>query len=265
MQKILVLILLFTIFTNTVLGFDFQTARNDYVFSEDKYKTDLFDFNFKKATYQKNQTLSLKEEFRLSTYKFVGSRNLLIKNYLTMLRIRTFEALGIDNSQKEIIYSKIDGEVNWFDNRKNNYDLTNTLEDIIRKSKEEDIKYETETLPVIYYALANISLGDAVTIKNKHVTIYNNHKKEAEELIKLGRADASLFDRWFKDIDRELELILQIENLTKTDIDKIFGEDTYKRQSGYENAIETLDPIKSNLLRLNSFVMELENAINTKR
>lgn len=245
--------------------FTFQKSREDYVFTEDTYKKDLFDFNLKKAAYQKNQTLSLKEELRLATYTFINSRNNLIKNYLTMLRIKILESKGIDNSRKEDLYAKLDQEISWYADRKNKYDLSNTLEDILSKSTEEDKRYKESTISSIYHVLMYISLGETISIKNGHIAIYNDLKKESDELIKLGRADATLFDRWFKDIDKELELINEIQKDTETKISLIFGSDVYQRETAYENAVEELDPVKSHLLRLNGFIMELENVIASKR
>lgn len=245
--------------------FTFSKARTDFVYTEDNYKKDLFDFNLKKASYQKNPTLSLKEELRISTYKFINSRNELIKNYLTMLRIKTLESIGIENLKKESIYTKLDPEVMWFGNRKNSYTNTDRLEDILNKSREEDSRFETDTTPIIYLSLAHISLGEVESLKQEHMKLYNSLKKESEELIKLGRADSSLFDRWFKDIDKELNSISDIEKSTLAEIEIILGDDEYKRDKAYENAIETLDPVKSNLLRLNGFVKELENVISNKR
>ncbi len=235
--------------------FTFNKAREDFVFTEDNYRKDLFDFNLKKASYQKNPTLSLKEELRGSLYKFIGTRNSLIKNYLTMLRLRG----------PELTYSKIDSEVLWFDSRKNSYTNNTSLEDLLSKSKEEDVKYQTDTLPVIYLSLAHISLGEVKTVKSEHVKIYNNLKSEADNLVKLGRADAGLFDRWFKDIDQELNNITTIESNVLQEIEKIFGDDEYKRDSGYKNAIEELEPAKISLLKLNGFIKELENVLESKR
>ena len=245
--------------------FTFNKAREDFVFTEDNYKNDLFDFNLKKASYQKNPTLSIKDQLRVSTYKFVISRNELIKNYLTMLRIKTLESTGIENSTKESIYTKLDPEVVWYEGRKNNYSMANTLEDLINKSKEEDSRFERDTTPIIYLSLAHISLGEVESLKQEHIKLYNSLEKESEELIKLGRADAGLFDRWFRDIDKELNSITDIEKGTLTEIEKILGDDEYKRDKGYENAIETLEPVKSNLLRLNGFIKELENVLESKR
>ena len=92
----------------------------------------------------------------------------------------------------ELTYSKIDSEVLWFDSRKNSYTNNTSLEDLLSKSKEEDVKYQTDTLPVIYLSLAHISLGEVKTVKSEHVKIYNNLKSEADNLVKLGRADAGL-------------------------------------------------------------------------
>lgn len=98
--------------------FSFERARQDYIFVEDNYKKDLSDFNLKKASYQKNETLSLKEELRNSTYKLVLSRNSFVKSYLTMLRMRVVESKGIENGQKESLFAKLDAEVSWYDGRK---------------------------------------------------------------------------------------------------------------------------------------------------
>jgi len=257
MRKLIIFLILFFVLVTPTFAqdFTFNKAREDYVFTEDNYKKDLNDFNLKKASYQKNPTLSLKEELRVSLYKFIGSRNDLVKNYLTMLRMKGLESVN----------TKIDPEVVWYQNKKNSYSVNDSLEDILSKSKEEDAYYETDTLLVIYFALSNISLNQVKTIKEDHLKLYKNLKSESEELIKLGRADASLFDRWFKDIDQELDSISLIEKDTLTQIDKIFGSDEYQRNNGYKKAIETLDLAKTNLLKLNGFIKELENVIASKR
>ena len=245
--------------------FTFTKAREDYVFTEDTYRKDLADFNLKKDSYNKNPTLSLKEELRISLYKFVGTRNSLFKNYLTMLRIKTLESKGIETGKKEEIFTKIDPEVTWFSERKNSYSTNDTLEDIVMKTGDEDTRWRTNTLPVIYFTLAHTSLGEVRATKEDHIKIYRDLKRESQELVKLGRADTSLFERWFRDIDQELNNIGEIEKATLVEIEKIFGADEYRRSGSYENAIETLEPVKTNLLRLNGFIKELETVISDKR
>lgn len=245
--------------------FTFTKAREDYIFSEDNYKKALFDFNLKKAAYNKNPTLSLKEEFRLSSFDFINQRNVYIRNYVTMLRIKTLENNGLNNDQKNKIYEKLDKEVAWYDGRKNEYKDTDTIEQVLEKSKAEDTRFKNETLPTVYYTLSYNSLGDSIVIKEKHIKMYEKLKNEANSLVSLKRADESLFKRWFDDIEKELGLISQKEKDTITSIENVFSGDAYRRESAYEDSIEIISTVKSNLYKLNSFVMELENVIITKR
>lgn len=266
-KKLTFVIVLLLIFHTPVLAedFNFLVARNDYVFSNDNYKNDLFDFNFKKGSFVKNPTLSIKEDLRLSLYKFVNSRNDLIKNYLTMLRLKTMESKGIINSEKEIIYSKIDPEVAWYVDSKKLYLDNNTVEDVLLKSKEEDKKYEGETLPTIYYTLSQISLGDVRNIKNRHLDILESLKQQSKELVDSGKADSDLFDRWFLDITYELDKISSIEINVLLEINKLANIKDREALSIYTNINEELELIKPSLLKLNGFIKELNTVISSKK
>lgn len=267
MKRIILIVILLLIFVSPAIAQDFNSSKaySDYIFTEDTYKTRLTTFNLKKDSYQKNSTLSLKEESRLALLDFLSSRDDLVKNYLTLVRIKTLESEGLNIVDKQNVYSKLDPEVLWFDNQKNNYTLNDTLENLVTKSQEEDKKYQNETVPVIYYSLATLSRGEVIRLKNEHLKIYDELKNEANNLVTLGRADSELFDRWFKDIDKELENLSKVEREVQTEIDKIFGADEYLRDSGYKKAIEALEPARASLLKLNRFLMELETTINTKR
>lgn len=240
-------------------------AREDYIFIEDNYKKDLFDFNLKKASYKKNPTLSLKEEYRLAAYKFVDSRNKYMTSYLTMIRINISDSKGLETNEKESVFQKIDSEVNWYLSRKNSYQNSDTLESIIGKTAEEDNRYSSETLPAIYYSLSYLNLGSVTDIKNEHLKIYSKLKDEALRIVQLGRADSSLFDRWFKDIDNELSTLSTISTNTKVQIDKIYGADEYQRGSSYKRSVEEISLSKQSLLKLNKYILELENTVGSKR
>lgn len=242
----------------------FTKAREDYIFVEDNYKRNLSDLEIKKDAYRKNPTLSLKEEARISYLTFAKTRNDYIRSYFTVLRSKSSESKGLSNSEKQEIYRKIDPEVVWHEKRNDDYKDLDTLEDIVNKIKEDVIRYE-QNKPIIYFTLANISLGEVKNTKEEHISLYNKLKGEANELIKLGRADAGLFDRWFRDIDQEINNLSDIESKTKKEIDKIYGADEYQRSSGYKKALETLDPAKFSLLNLNRFIKELDNTIQSKR
>lgn len=245
--------------------FNFSKAKDDFVFVHDNYRVALYDFNLKKDSYNKNRTLSLKEEFRISTFKFINSRNTLIKSYLTMIRMKILESSSISESDKQNIYSKIDSEVEWYLKRTESYNTNDTLEDLIAKSKEEDIKYQKDTDTVIKYGLLYIGLGDIMEIKNKHQLIYDSLNKESKNLVLLGRANEELFIRWFNETENEINTIDDLVHKTKSQIETIFSEDSFREDKAYQNVQKNLIDIKVNLLKLNNFVFELETVISDKR
>lgn len=245
--------------------FNLEKAKNDYIFAEDQYEESLKTFNLKKDSYLKNQTLSLKEETRIALLNLLPKRAEYMKTYLTVIRTKIAELTGLTSDEKQLVFSKIDPEVVYYQDRNNSYQLTDNLETLLSKSREEDQKYRDETLPVVYFSLVNIGLGDAVDLKNKNVVIYTQLRTEAENLIKLGRADSDLFDRWFKDIDLELNKITDIENDVRTVLSEIFSKNKYQVERVYEDSIEILSPISGSLVKLNEFVFELETTISEKR
>ncbi|HCR35978.1 hypothetical protein A2130_00435 [Candidatus Woesebacteria bacterium GWC2_33_12] len=258
MKKVFVIVILFLIIIFPVYAQDLTTKKafDDFIFSQDNYRASLTEFNLKKGSYQKNPTLSLKEEARVSLYDFLTKRNDYKRTYLTVVRTRTSDMT---------VYSKIDPEVVWYEKREDNLKSTDSLEDLLIKSNEEDIRYQTDTLPIIYFSLGNISLSSIIELKIEHINLYEKLKNEAGELVELGRADSSLFERWYKDIDAELTKINDIEKVTKIEIQKIFSADNYQVKKSYEKVTEKLSPAKSNLLQLNKFISELELTISEKR
>ncbi|HLD92050.1 MAG TPA: TspO/MBR family protein [Patescibacteria group bacterium] len=242
-----------------------KKAFDDYVFSQDSYKESLGAFNLKRDSYQKNPTLSLKEEARVALYDFLIKRDDYKRTYLTLIRTKISESSGITKDERETVYTKIDPEVVWLEGRKSELKKDDSLENLLSKSKEEDLKYLKDTLPIIYFTLSNISLSSVIELKNSHIILYNKLKSEANDLVKLGRVDATLFDRWFNDIDAELTKFTDIENLARIEIQKIFSGESYVIKRSYEKSLSTLLPAKSNLLQLNQFISELELTISEKR
>lgn len=246
-------------------GLNYAKAREDYIFSQDTYNKDLFDFNFKKDAYLKNPTLSIKEEARLALYKFVNTRNDFVISYLNMVRAAVTELNGIDSKYKNEIYSLIDNEVTWYTGRKNAYSLSDSLETILEKSKVEDEKFRLGTIPNIHFSLAHHNLGQVINLKNRHLELYEKLKSESQNLVNLGRADSELFDRWFKDIDKELVTLATAENEALSAISLILGIEEYKRERAYKDSVEILEESKSSLFKLNNFIEELENVVESKR
>lgn len=244
---------------------DSNTAKNDYIYSEDNYKSSLDTYRLKRDSYIKNPTLSLKEELRLSLLDLLKKRNLYKKSYLNLIRAKVVESQGLEESEKQAVYEKIDPEVVYYQSRSNEYSQTIPLEDLTKKSEEEDLRYSTDTLQAAQFSLIYLSIGQVVDIKNRNLKIYNDLKSEADNIVKLGRADQSLFERWFKDVDQELSNISNSISETKTSATDVFSSDSFISENSYRKGIEKISPVKENLLKLNKYIIELETTISEKR
>lgn len=256
--------------SNTVKSQDmtYQKALTDYDFTKSTYSDKLTDFNEKKAAYQKNQTLALKEELRLSLFTFLGERNNLIRSYLTTIRFRAAESQGLSQNQKETVYTKIDTEVKWYENHKNTYLQSDLLETLLEKSKTEDKQWTDTTTPAVYFVLSNISLGDVTYLRQRHEDIYNGLKTEADSLVSLGRADNSLFSRWFNDIEKEINNVKAVEAKALAAIEAQVGDkakSTTNKKRLFDDFVRVINPGKTSLLKLNNFISELENVVQGKR
>lgn len=243
----------------------YQKAFQDYTYTRDVYNQKLADFNKKKNAYLKNRTLSLKEEARLSLYDFLVARNDYIISYITSLRSRTVESQGLTGEQKTSNIDKIDTQVRWYQEHKNVFGKENSLEELLSKSAEEDTQWQQATSPSMYFVLSYLTLGDTIDLRSQNVNIYNNLKNEADTLISLGRADSSLFERWFKDIEGEITNNKSIEEKTIKAINKMTAAQVSSQKRSFNETLSVLKPAKTSLLKLNNFIYELENVIQSKR
>lgn len=245
--------------------FNYQKSYSDYTFTKDKYNSALTDFNKKKDSFLKNQTLSLKEEARISLYDLLLERNNLITTYLTSLRLRLLESKGLSPDEKTAAISLISEEFKWFENHKNNFLKEDSLEDLISKSTEEDIRLSESTTPAINYSLVSIGYDDISTKESEHLDIYNSLKDESNELVALGRADSSLFERWFSDIEGEINNLDKIEDEILLNLEGLSSSESYSQKKAFKDSLEGFTPAKESLLKINQYLSELENVIEEKR
>ena len=136
---------------------------------------------------------------------------------------------------------------------------------MISKSQAEDKRILADTTSAINHALVSVSLGDTVNLDQIHKNIYTDLKNEADRLVSLGRADASLFERWFIDIETEFNKMQNIEVSVRETMPELSSSQEYKQKRAFQTSIDGIKPAKESLLRINQFLYELENVISEKR
>lgn len=241
------------------------TGISSYDAAKDDYSIKLEDFNNKKSAYLKNTTLSLKEELRVSLYNLLISRNNLINGYLTYLKAYTNGLNSLSGEQKENSKSLIDSEISWFNDYKNNYQSEDSVESLLQKSVTEDERINMSYSASVDFVLVNAGLGEITQQRNSHKEIYDGLKSEAQNLVSLGRADSSLFDRWFSDIEGEFNNFSNLENEIIQNLKQLRSEDDSEVSKGQKDAYKNLDLAKQSLIKINNYLYELENVVEAKR
>lgn len=228
--------------------FDANKAYQDYQYSLDVYNQANTTFENAKDFHLKNKTLTLKEDARKKLLTMLRDRDQLESVYLTALRIKMLET----NSS----VGNIESEIEWYKNHMNNYKDSDPTEDLFNKNSEVESRYKTNTSPIIYEALFTISLGEEMGLREQHEAIYTQLKA----LIK----NTDFFDRWFTDIDSTVQTLKQNEELAKTQIQKMYGQNEPNLGS-YNTAIEILDSSIKPLNQLNNFLTEVKTSIKNQQ
>jgi hypothetical protein len=252
---ILLFLLLAAVFPARAQDFNFARAYQDYQFSLTTYDQSYKEYTDARDFYLKNQTLTLKEEARKKTLTMLKNRDQLYIVYLTALRMRIVEVKGLTGDEKGGMYTKIDSEVSWYKDHIVNYKDEDLLENLFDKSSESESRYKTMTIPIIYEALYDISLGEEIGIRQDHEAIYSD--------IKSGVNNPDPFARWFNDIDNTLKILKQNEDNSRVKLAKMFGQ-SYGVQNAYQNATDVLTASLKPLSQLNEFLSEVLVAINNQ-
>jgi len=245
--------------------FNYEKAYSDYSYTKDVYNEKLNDFNKKFDSYQKNPTLSLKEEARISLYNLSLFRHELSRTYLGAIRMRLLEAKSLKEEERNNAVSKISEEVKWHEERKNVFSSNDTLEDLVKKLAEEDKRYTETFTPILNLSLATIGYADVVSLTEKHQKIYESLKNESDKLISLNIVDKSLFERWYKDINQNFDTITKNKEKISESLKLILSKESYEQKKLFSNINEDLEPSKNLLMNINTYLYELETAVEEKR
>lgn len=236
--------------------FDAPKAFADYQYQLSVYQKAYSQFQEAKSFYQGNPTLQLKSEARRKTLIMLRERDFLIVVYLTAIRMHIHESKGFDENQKNIIYAKIDSEIEWYRNHVKNYLDGDEPVDLFNKSDESKSRLETNTTPIINEGLFSISLSQEIGIRLAHQQIFTDLKKYIDDQVAVGRLKIDPFNRWLNDTDAVLQQLQKNEESAATKIQSLYFQ-SFGVGATYRNSIEILSSSISPLSQLNNYLTEM--------
>lgn len=196
--------------TPTEAPFNFDKAYKDYVFTTDQYNKAHSDYLLARAQYLQAKTLASQTKAKEATSAMLEARDDVMATYLLALRQRLVESIGIDDTTKNGITSRVDTEVSWWRNHKSKIDSAGTLEDLVSDSNEGLTHYPT-TEALSYEILATIPLGKEQVFRNSFNDLLSNTKTKISQIRTNGDHDTTNAERWVIETENKLTRSLEKE------------------------------------------------------
>jgi hypothetical protein len=262
LSAIFILILLAGFFTFAqAQEFDFQKAYNDYLFNYDQYRQSYNEYVVAKESFLTYQTLTSKNSALEKTAKMLKNEEEVIRTYLTALRMKIKEMAGISNDEKNILYLKLDNEIDWYSKDQANLSSAATLEDLTDSAKKMADKYQS-TEVLIYQTLGAILSGKENNLKDQLSNKIRQLKEKTGEIRQRGEKDTSLIERWLLEAENRLTRSQEKQFTAQQILAKMKEQDTDKSQT-YNKAQFALEESHQYLKEANSYLKEVIREIKS--
>lgn len=264
-KSAILLILLTLLFTGNVSAqedFNFSRAYSDYIFNLSLYNKAFENYQLARANYLASETLTSKQKAYDTTLTMLETRDETVATHLTALRMKIRELGSLTDHEKEVNYTKIDPEVSWFGQHKDNLKSAGTLEDLVEDSEEARDKYR-ETEVTMYQALGAVQIGKVVSLRLEIEKIIEEIEEKLTEIRINEDKDTSKIERWI--LETETRLIRSKEKeIEAKGIHN--GLKAGKKSNGqiFNNAQIKIEEANQFLREANGFLKEIIKEIKTQ-
>lgn len=268
-RKLLLSLLILTLFSGTVIlrtsvpnslvYASSEQAYKDYLYQFDIYRQKYNDFKVAQNEYFKFNTLTSQQTALNATKSMLAQRDILLKTYLLLLNEKLLESGGLTDSDRIYYQSLISNENTFLTNHAALIPSIASIGDTVTVSKQLEDHYNVLQASMLQI-IAGISLGNMTGFAKD----YDKNLADARALVSANRGifsseKQSLLDRW----------ILQITNtrsLYQGKVDDIAGKIAQLRVSN--NSFSNIDPtslyaeIKSELGEARQYLIDGTSYMN---
>jgi len=237
---------------------EYMRKYDEYVISHEKYI-------LSKKQYESFNTLSSKENVQRDTKDMLYKREEVLIYYLKSLISKLDDSsLSIPQEDKDSYISQFNSEIDWLNEHRITYKVTDSPEILSEKSEAVDTRFKVLT-PVIYKCLYHISKGKVVRYDERYDLLYNDLitltekiKVEQRDAYKLSESKTEIIDRWFGEIGVKDEEYQKFLDEGDKNLLKISERTAY---STYKASIKVLTDAKNVMLKKISYMKEIVKEI----
>jgi hypothetical protein len=240
MKKLLiVLFFVFSLFlfnTKNIFG-DYAATYQSYITLSDLYRKSYQSYISSKNKFLTYHTLTSENEAIENGRNFLKTRDQFLLQYLKLLNDRTSETGGFSQSERDLIFSKLNVESVWLYGHRSKYDTAGSLNDLQRVSDQLQDRYGS----VIRY----VALQTAGTIIHNKTKIFINTIDDIllridTVLKQMGEEsfDVSLAQRWLLEAQNKVSLSKEKQDDANSIFTNLHGQNLV---SDYNKAVFLLN------------------------
>lgn len=240
--------------------FNFDRALQDYSYNVDLYTKAFNDYLAARAKYISIGTLATGDDARIATIAMLQARDSVVATYLTTLRMKLKDSIGVSDSEKDSYYTRIDAEVAWYADHKDHIPSAQTLADLVADSNESKTHY-AQTKYTTYATLLVMTKGKVDHYHDELTKNVSDLKDKIAEIHQKGDMDTLTVEYAMVDINNKVTRSEDKEAAAK---DVVSSMTVANAEISYKNALTGFQESFFYLKDANSAALEVIRQIKTQ-
>lgn len=257
MKKLLIvfysLLLGFYLIKASVIKADYAATYQSYINLTDLYRNLYQNYISSKNKYLTYHTLTSQNEALENGRVFLKARDQLIAQYLKLLRDKTSEAGGFSDSERNLIFNKLNVENAWLVDHRTRYDTAGTINDLQRISDQTQDRYNSIIRYVALQTAGSILANKEQVLTTTINDILTKMDITLKKASKLGD-DTSLAQRWLLEAQNKVILASERQSEAVDAFTNLHGQNLVPE---YNRGVFSLTESNQYLKEASSYVSEI--------
>jgi len=264
MQILISLFLFFSPYAVNAEVANYQTAHQSYLSAQEEYSQQHSEYLLAKSQYNQAGTLAAETKAREETAQMLSSRDKVLSTYLETIKARLVETNGLSDTTKNGLISRLDSEINWYQNHSDRVSSAGTLNDLVEDSEEARDHKDQTTTPLVYENLVTIPVTKVSVLRRDASVIISDLKNFLNDVESAGNHDVSEADRWMIQIDGKITRSIDKEIDAQNQLQTLQNPDKKTNYSSiYDSGIQSITESHQFIKEANTFLGEVIRLIRT--
>ncbi|MFC1727114.1 hypothetical protein ACFL0Y_01195 [Patescibacteria group bacterium] len=216
--------------------FSFEKAFQDYLYVYNQYLQSHNQYEAAKNSYYTYKTLASKADAMQKTLTMLQVRDDVVRTYLTTIRLRLADSTGISTYDQSLLYIKLDTEVGWYIQHRDEVTSAGTLKDLLKTSKKAETRFRDSEI-LAYEALIVILSGKVEAARNLIEQELDQIELKINEIRLKGDKEITSVERWLLEAENKIDRSREKQEQATITIQKL--KPKFQKKRGVFNEART--------------------------